>query len=159
MVVLPWRFSEVLMHCTDFEVSKSKVIISSADSQPWWWRGSSLKSLSQSWCGFTRLSGKKRLLFRMNTVTCFHLKKIKFLDEVLLSLLVKTITGHKTLLSFRFFSLMFSAFKKCESYAFQEHLCRTVLSEAGEISVLAEALWHLVFPGETGSWGLLHKRS
>lgn len=158
MVVLPWWFSEVLMRCTDFEVSKSRVIISSADSQPWWWHGSSLKSLSQSWCGFTRLSGKKQLLFSMNTVTCFSLKKIKFPDQVLLSLLVKTIMGHKTLLFFHFFSLCFEPLK-CQSYAFQEHLCRTVLSEVKEISVLAEALWHLIFPGETGSWGLLHKRS
>lgn len=42
---------------------------------------------------------------------CFSLKMIKFLDQVLLSLLVKTVMGHKKILFPGFFFLLVSAFK------------------------------------------------
>lgn len=105
-------------------------------------------------------TGKKRLLFRMNAVTYFSLKKIKFLDQVLLLLLVKTVMAHKNIIILYFFFFPFWCQpSKYQSYAFQEHLCRTVLSEVGGVHCFQSPSDTSSSSGETGSWGLLHKRS
>lgn len=81
-------------------------------------------------------------------MTCFSLKMIKFLDRALLLLLVKTVMGHKNVVILSvFFSCWFQP-SKCQLYAFQEDLCRIVLSEVRGVSLLEEYPWYLVF-----SWG------
>lgn len=91
----------------------------------------------------------------MNVVTYFSLKKIKFLDQVLLLLLVKTAMGHKILL---FFPVSFSSGSSLQNVSrmpFKSTCAGPWSQRSGGFHCLQSAHGTLSSPGEIGSWGVI----
>lgn len=95
-------------------------------------------------------------------MTCFSLKMIKFLDQVLLLLLVKTVMGHKNVVvisSFGFFFLAGFSLQNVNCMPFKRTGAGLWSQRSGGFHCLKNPHGTLSSPGKTGSWGLLHKRS